>query len=217
MTTSPEYVPSPRKRGTRTRDRRSALIVILGGLIGTVLLALSLTGTLSAFTAAITNTTDTVSTGSLVMQETDGTNTCTSSSSSTNSANCATINKYTGNTLMPGGSATKTVTLSNQGSITPATFTLTPATCSQSGSVSGITPASDFCAQVTLKIYAAATATGPTSYNGTLAAFTTPLSLTALAPAGSQAYTFVVSLPAGLGNSYMGLTASQQLTWTFSS
>ncbi|MBM7773094.1 hypothetical protein JOD54_003298 [Actinokineospora baliensis] len=209
--------PTPRAARRRARDRRTALIVVLGGLIGTTLLTLSLTGTLSAFTAAITNTTDTVSTGSLIMQETDGSNTCTSNSSSTNSANCATINKYTGNTLLPGGSATKTVTLSNQGTITPATFTLTPGTCSQSGSVSGITPASDFCAQVTLKIYTAATATGPTIYNGLLSAFTTPLSLTALAPAGSQPYTFVVSLPSGLGNSYMGLTASQALTWTFSS
>ncbi|PPK62571.1 hypothetical protein V5P93_002039 [Actinokineospora auranticolor] len=201
----------------RLSDRKSALLVIAGGLVGTTLLALALTGTLSAFTAAITNTTDTLSTGSLILRETDGSNTCTSTSSSTNAANCATINKYSGSTLLPGGSATKTVTLANDGTITPATFTLTPGTCSQSGSVSGITPASDFCSQVTLKIYAAATATGPTSYNGTLAAFTTPISLTALAPSATQQYTFVVSLPSSLGNSYMGLTASQPLTWTFSS
>ncbi|WP_026425966.1 hypothetical protein [Actinokineospora inagensis] len=206
-----------RRRRDRSRNRTSALLVLAGGLVGTTLLALALTGTLSAFTAAITNTTDTVSTGSLIMQESDGSNTCTSNSSSTNSANCATINKYSGSTLLPGGSATKTVTLTNNGTITPATFTLTPGSCSQSGSVSGITPASDFCAQVTLKLYAAATATGSPIYNGALSAFTTPLSLTALGPSSNQPYTFVVSLPSSLGNSYMGLTASQALTWTFSS
>ncbi len=191
--------------------------MLAGGLVGTTLLALALTGSLSAFTAAITNTTDTVATGSLVLRETDGTNTCTSTSSSTNAANCATINKYSGSTLLPGGSATKTVTLANDGTITPATFTLTPGSCSQSGSVSGITPASDFCAQVTLKIYAAATATGSPIYNGTLSAFSSPVTLSALAPSSTQPYTFVVSLPSSLGNSYMGLTASQPLTWTFSS
>ncbi|GAA3885388.1 hypothetical protein GCM10022243_57780 [Saccharothrix violaceirubra] len=202
---------------SRRSRRRFAFVAVLSGLAGSVLLALSLTGTLAAFTAAITNSTDTVSTGSLIMRETDGSNTCTSNSSSTNSATCATINKYTGSVLAPGGSATKTVTLANDGTGTPATFTLTPGTCSQSGSVSGITPANDFCTQVTLKVYVGATATGSPIYNGTLAAFTTPLSLTPLAASATQPYTFQVSLPSSLGNSYQGLTASQALTWTFSS
>ncbi|MEU5694509.1 hypothetical protein [Actinosynnema sp. NPDC020468] len=203
--------------GRQQPRRKFAVLAVMGGLVGSALLALSLTGTLSAFTAAITNSTDTVTTGSLILRETDGTNTCISTSSATNSATCATINKYTGTTLVPGGSATKTVTLANDGTATPATFTLTPGTCSQSGSVSGITPATDFCAQVTLKLYAAATATGTPIYNGTLAAFTSAQTLTPLAPSTTQAYTFVVSLPASLGNTYQGLTASQPLTWTFSS
>ncbi|WP_285503109.1 hypothetical protein [Actinokineospora sp. NBRC 105648] len=201
----------------RRKNRRFAALAIVGGVVGSTLLTLSLTGTLSAFTAAITNTTDTVTTGSLVLRETDGTNTCISTSSATNSANCATINKYTGTTLVPGGTATKTVTLANDGTVTPATFTLTPGTCTQSGSVSGITPATDFCTQINLKIYAAATATGTPIYNGSLSGFTAALPLTPLAPAATQAYTFVVSVPSSLGNTYMGLTASQPLTWTFSS
>jgi hypothetical protein len=80
-----------------------------------------------------------------------------------------------------------------------------------------VTTQSDFCAQVTLKVYAAATATGTPIYNGTLSAFTSALSLTPLAGAGSQAYTFVVTLAAGLGNGYQGLTASQPLVWAFAS
>jgi hypothetical protein len=199
------------------RPRRLAGPAILaGGIIGSVVLALSLTGTLSAFTASIANSVNTTTVGTLVMKEVSGANTCTSTDSTTNAATCATINKYGGQTLLPGGSSTTTVTITNQGTATPTSFTLTPGTCAQTGGVAGITPATDFCTQVSLKIYAAATATGSPIFTGTLASLTAQ-TLTALAPAAAQPYTFVVSTPGTLGNSYQGLSAAQTLTWAFSS
>ncbi|GAB3499495.1 hypothetical protein [Flexivirga lutea] len=195
--------------------------VVVAGVLGTTALALTTTGTLSAFAASIQNTVNTTTTGSLVLQEqnSDGSVTCLSTDgNTTNAATCSTINKYGGQSLAPGGSTTTTVKLTNQGSVTPKTFTMTPGNCTQSGAPQGVPAATDFCSKVNLNVYAAATATGTPIYTGSLDTFTTtPQTLTALAPKASQAYTFVVSMPANLGNGHQGLTASQPMTWAMSS
>ena len=78
----------------------------IGSLVAVVLLALGVGGSLSAWTASITNTTDTAGTGSLVMEEDGpgGTPVCLSNDST---ATCTTINKYGGNlSMVPGQTVT---------------------------------------------------------------------------------------------------------------
>lgn len=207
---------------SRLSNAPIAPTVAIAGVLGTGALALATTGTLSAFAASIQNSVNTTTTGSLVLQEqnSDGSITCLSTDgNTTNAATCATINKYGGQSLSPGGSSTTTVNLTNQGTVAPKTFTLTAANCTQSGAPpQGVPAPTDFCSKVSLNVYAAATATGTPIYTGSLDNFTTaPQTLTPLAPKATQAYTFVVSLPASLGNGYQGLTASQPMTWAMSS
>lgn len=201
-----------------TKRRRLAPAVVAAGALGTAVLALSMTGTLSAFTAAITNSVNTTGLGTLTMQETSGAITCNSTDgNSTNTATCATINKYGGQTLVPGGSSTTTVSIKNTGTATPTTFTLTPGACTQSGTApAGVTAATDLCSQVTVKLYAAATATGTPIYSGSLTGWANAAqSLTTLAGNAAQAYTFVVSTPSSLGNTYQNQSVSQPLVWQF--
>ena len=205
----------------RTRMSKPSFVptVIAAGAIGTAALALATTGTLSAFAASIENSVNTTKTANLVLQETnsDGSVTCTSSDSATNAATCATINKYGGQTITPGGSSTTTVKMTNLGTIAPSTFALTAGACTQSGAPASGTAATDLCSKLTLNVYAAATATGTPIYSGSLSGFTNPVNLTPLAANATQAYTFVISVPSTLDNTYQGLTASQPLTWTMSS
>jgi len=211
-------------------NRRFVPAVLLAGAAGTAALSMSVTGTLSAFTAAITDSANTTSMGTLVLQEKNsaGTVTCLSTdgaSNTNNAATCSTINTYGGGTLANGGgtlanggSSSVTVNMTNLGTGTPTAFTLSAGTCTQSGSApTSVTTATDLCSQLTVKVYA--NTTGTPVFNGTLTAFNAAgaQSLTALAPSATQAYTVVVAAPSSLSNGYMGLTASQPLTWTLSS
>lgn len=200
------------------RNRRSPFIV-LAGAVGTALLGMSMTGTLSAFTASIQNTVNDLTTGTLVMQEANasGSVTCTSSDGTNNAVVCKDINKYGGQSLTPGQSTTTTVSIANVGTATPAAFTLTPATCTSSAasktvSINGVT-AGNLCDEIQLVVKEG----GATKYSGTLSAFNSALSLTPVAAGQSQSYSFTVTLPSNAGNSYQGLMASQPMTWTFSS
>lgn len=203
---------------------RFALYTVIAGAVASLVLALGVSPTIAAFTASIQNSTNTVGTGFLSMQETSGSFTCNSTdggSISTNSATCATINKYggTATALAPGGSQTTSVTIKNTGNITANAFTLTPGACTQSNLGTPNGTATDLCSQITLLVKSGAN----TIYSGTLAAFTAPVNLVT-APGGSTVaagasvvYTFQVTLPASAGNTYQGLQVSQPLTWSFSS
>lgn len=222
--------PDPKKSRLPVRSvrRRFAPVALLAAVGATAALALSTTGTLSAFTAQITNGANAVSNGTLVMSETgqkaDGTSTtCTSTDSTTvaiNSATCTTINKFGYVTnLVPGGTSLASVSISNTGTANAATFTLTPGVCSQSGNVTG--SAIDLCSKMTVKVdkVVGGTTTNVIPAGTTLAGANTggALSLGAVAANGAQVYTFnvAVTLPAGLGNTYQGLTATQPLVWLF--
>jgi len=208
----PASEPAPKRR-------RRIPALLAAGAAGSLLMAMSMTGTLSAFVASIQNSVNTTSAGTLTMRETDSTGaiTCDSTEGADNAAVCEEINKYGGATLLPGGTgSTTTVKITNTGTVTPSSFTLTGGACTQGGSApTGITAATDFCSKVNVKVYAAATATGTPIYDGTAAAFTTPISLTPLAKDASQDYTFVVAIDSSAGNTYQGLTAEQALTWKF--
>lgn len=204
------------------RRRRFALITVLAGAIGSAVLALTLTGTLSAFTASITNSTNTTNQGTLVLTETgpDGTTTCVSSGGTLNAVTCGTINKYGGATLVPTAttpaSSTTTVTMANTGTVAGSTFTLQGGTCSQTGTPLFGAPAASLCTKMNVAVYVGTGTGGTKLYDGLMSAFPASISLTGLAPAASQAYTFVVTAPTSLDNTYQGLGVSQPLVWTLS-
>ena len=209
----------------KARRRRFAPLAVVAGVGATAALALSMTGTLSAFTAQITNSANTVTDGTLVMSETQtvGANTTTCNSTDTNSvavnsATCTTINKFGGVTnLVPGGTSSATIAIANTGTATASSFTLTPGTCVQTGNVTG--SATDLCSKVTIKLdkVVGGTTTNVIPAGTTLAAANTngAYSINAMAPAASVTFNFTVTLPAGLGNTYQGLTATQPLVWLF--
>jgi hypothetical protein len=222
--------PQATHRSTRRRFAPAALVA---GVAASAVLALSMTGTLAAFTASITNSNDTAASGTLVMQEqnSDASVTCLSTDGAGNGINgnaatCASINKYGGSTsLVPGSVSTTTVRITNKGTISANTFTLTPAACVQSnntaaGNTAG--SASDFCSKLSVAVSeqvgsSAATTVVPTK---TLTAFGTgtPVNLAKpVAPGATVTYVFTVTFDSTAGNTYQGLSASQPLTWSFTS
>lgn len=198
--------------------------VLAVGLLASLLLASSLTGTLSAFTAAITNDQNTVSSGSLVMREQNSNASVTCSSTvagsevTTNSATCTSINSFGGATLKPGSSSSAVdITVANVGTLAASAFTLTPGACtvSKTGPYSG--GATDLCSKLRLTVRSGSS----TVFSGTLAAFSSgspSLTMPAAPAAGvSVPFSFVVAFDDVDQNSYQGLTASVPLTWTFTS
>ena len=153
-----------------------------------MLLASSMNGSLAAFTASITNT---AGSGTVIMQEANGGIICNSTDAtggvSSNSATCATINKYGGNLAMvPNQTVTTSITIKNTGTAPAATFTLNPGVCAQAtnGSVNGT--ALDFCTKVNVKITVGGAT--PAVYTGTAAALTAPIALAApVAPGATVA------------------------------
>lgn len=199
----------------RPARRRFAPIALLAGAAGVVMLSLSMTNTLSAFTAGIQNTVDTAGSGTLAMQETnsDGSVICNSSLSTT--ATCATINKYGGNlALVPGAAAqTTTVKIKNTGTVTATTFTLTPGACTSSAQTGVTAGAGNLCSKINLVVKANST----TVYSGTAAAFTLAQTLSSVPAGTTVTFTFDVSLDTTADNTFQGLQISQPLTWAFTS
>lgn len=202
---------------------RFAPIVIVTGVLAAAVLSVTMSGTLSGFTASINNTTNTAATGALVMQETNAgaTVTCTSTdggSVSTNSSTCSTINKFGGlTTMVPGQAVTTTVAIKNIGTAAANTFTITPAACTQSASGAQNGTAVDLCAKMNLVL--TNTTTSQVVYSGALSALgVAPITITTPPIAGaSNTFTFAVTLAPTAGNTYQGLQASVPLTWTFAS
>ncbi len=215
--------PSPSARAPR---RRFTLVALLTGMLGVVVLALSMNSSLAAFTASITNSVNTAAMGTLIMEEKNaaGTVTClstdgTGNNVATNAATCATINKYGGSTTMvPGQTVSTTVTIKNVGTASATGFTLAPGTCTQSGAVTG--SATDLCAKLGVVISQTVGSTTSTvsPASSTLASLAAGGALTLsapVAPNASVSFTFAVTLAAASGNTYQGLAASQPLVWTF--
>lgn len=215
----------PTPQPAPSRRRRLSLPVLLAGGVASLILALGLSPTISAFTAQIKNTVDTAGTGTLIMQETnaDGSVVCTSTdggSVSTNTATCATINKYGGTlTMVPGQTVSTDVKIKNTGTADASAFTLTPGTCSQSANGTPNGSATNLCSTMTLVVTSGST----TVYSGTLQGFSsavnllTALGLTSIPSGTTVPFTFAVTVPSTAGNNYAGLQVSQPLTWDFSS
>jgi hypothetical protein len=203
---------------TSSKKRKLSLPLVLAGGVSSLVLALGMSPTFSAFTAQITNDTNNTSAGTLVMEESTvpATVTCKSTDGgnvTSNAATCSTINKYGGTNLAPGGIATTTVVIKNSGNLTPASFSLTPLGCTQTGTVAG--SALDICAQMTLVLKQ----DGIQKYTGPLSTFgPAAISLTPVAPTLTSTFTFQITFGVStLGNTYQGLTANQSLIWKFQS
>ena len=225
MSAPTNHSPTPRRALPR---RRLTPLALLTGVVGAVILGFSMNSSLAAFTAQIVNTINTAAEGTLIMTETGpapGNTVCTSNSGTngnvgTNSANCATINKYGGSTtLVPGQTTNVTVTITNSGTAPAATFTLAPGTCTQTGTVTG--SATDLCTQmgivITQTVGGTTTTVSPAASTLTSIAGTTMQLTNPVAAGASATFNFRVTLPVGSGNSYQGLQANQTLTWTFTS
>jgi len=206
----------------RRPRRRAALPALIAGGVSSILLAFSMTPTFSAVTAQIVNSVDTAGTGSLTMQESDGTSTCNSTDSgsiSTNSATCSSINKYGGKLDMtPGSSVTTNITIKDTGTVAATSFTLLGGACAQSANGSTGGTATDLCAKYNIVIKSGST----TVYTGTAAALDgKTLDLLALLGKSSVAagetvpFAITATLDSSAGNAYQGLKISQPLTWTF--
>ena len=203
---------------TSSKKRKLSLPLVLAGGVSSLVLALGMSPTFSAFTAQITNDTNNASAGTLIMEESTTvgsvTTTCKSTDGGsviTNAATCSTINKYGGANLAPGGTATTTVVIKNSGNLTPASFSLTPAGCTQTGTIAG--SAADICTKMTLVLKQDSTQI----YSGTLLAFAPAAkTLTTVAPGATSTFTFQITFgDISLGNTYQGLTANQSLVWKF--
>jgi len=204
--------------------------------IGSVLIAGSSVAVISGFTASITNSVNTVGSGSLIMTETSGAFTCVSSGSvvTSNTATCSTINKYGGSTsAVPGTAISTTVTIADSGSLAANTFTLTAGSCTQSNNGSFNGTDASFCGKVDVTIQesgktacvfpASATTACPATPTsaGTLASLAgSSPALTPSTVAAGASRTFVITVMldgAAATNADQGLLASQPLTWAFSS
>ena len=135
--------------------KRLSLLAVGTGLVGSLVLVSSMSTTLSAFTASITNDTNTLGVGSLVMrQRDDAGNECRSSSSDgptggSNAATCSTINTFGGSVIGPGDTVDRTITIDNVGVTTAREFTLTPGECTVTGGDEGD---NRLCDQLTISI-----------------------------------------------------------------
>lgn len=214
--------------------RRFAPLVLLAGVAAAVVMALSMTNTLSAFVATITNSNDTAAAGTVVLQETNATGSVTCNSIdnttiSTDSATCATINKYGGSTTMvpsntAGGPGTAGVTtlvnFRNTGTAPASSFQIAFQPCVQgtNGTLNG--SATDYCSKLRVNVTSGSTVIVPNQTAAELAGKSFPITGAAIPAANGAStvpMTFTVYLDSTAGNTYQGLSASQPIVWTLAS
>jgi hypothetical protein len=206
-----------------SKKRKLSLPLIVAGGVSSLVLALGMSPTFSAFSASIQNTVNTAGSGALIMQESDGTATCNSTdlgSVSTNSAVCATINKYGGNVAMvPGQAVVTNITIKNTGSVAATSFSLTPGACGQSNNGLANGTALDLCTKMNVVIKSGTTpvftGTAATLASGGVIDINLKLAQASVAAGGSVPLTFTVTLDTSAGNTYQGLKVSQPMTWAF--
>lgn len=202
------------------KKQRLGLLAI-GGLMSAVL-AFSLTPTFAGIVASIKNSVNTAATGTLVMKETSGNQNCLSTSSTSNTATCAGINKYGGTAtpLVPGGAGnTTSITIANDGTVDATSFAVKAEACTQSNSGTTSGNATNLCEKVNVTIKSGAT----TIFSGTAKQFADAGSIDILAKLGKQnvakgtnvPLTINAALDSSADATYQGLQISQPILWTF--
>jgi len=220
--------------------RRFSPLLWMASLAAIAVLALGITGTLSQFTASITNTNNEVETAgpeafgfseSLVVDGAPQTPECAVASAG-DSVNCDTINKNgavgsPATPIAPGGVRATTVRLANTAtgpSGLAGDLSLSVEPCTQDPQVGLANPANndvaagDLCAATQVTVACDSNpefSVGPVS----LTAFATGSPYTiaaAVSPDGFVNCTFTTTLPAtATAVNLQGITTSQPMTWTF--
>jgi len=208
------------------KKRSISLPLVLYGCISSLVLALSMTPTLGAFSASISGDANSAGTGTIVMQEMDtsGTIICLSTDDggvSMNAASCPGINRYGGSVGMrPGDSAVVVASIRNVGTVAAAAFSLTPGACVQAATAPSSGSATDFCSKIAVSI----TSGSSTIFGGTAATLggvgtidvLSRLGLARVQPGLQTTFTVTTTMDPTVDNSYQGLRVSQPMTWTFS-
>jgi hypothetical protein len=219
---------------TQRRRRRS---VVLAGLLGTAVFAVTAGLSLGGFSAGITNPNNNFSSGTVVLKEAAGATTCFSTGAGTtvnaaNTAACTTIDDFGGPINQGPGSAvqTQTLNLSNVGTINGATFTVAPSACT-SGAAANTAPyiGTDlaFCGKVDVTIEndtgtpkcvypVLAVACPALSSANTLTGLggAGTLSLGALAAGATDTLVVKTQIDSSVNNADQGLSATVPFTWT---
>jgi hypothetical protein len=215
-----------------------ALTVTASGLLAT-----GVVGSLSGFSASITNSSSQFSAGTVVLSENQSSTTCLSTGSGSGSGS-TTVSSANANTTCPislfgsitnasqGTSTTASVTVENLGTINASALDLTPSSCTASAN-SATSPysgadTSGFCGLVDVTIYngskcvypAGAGACPALAHTYTLATLAAAGALTGigsssggLSAGASQTFTFSLELDSTATNADQGLTASEPLVW----
>ena len=216
---------------TTSKKRKLSLPLIVAGGVSSLVLALGMSPTFSAFTASILNPINTAGSGTLIMTETDaGTLVCNSAdatSLATNSASCA-KDLYGANLAMvPGQTVNTVVNIRNTGTVDAKSFSLAAPACTQSANGNTATTPTDMCAKI--KVVITGGATNKEIFNGTAASLATTTAVTAIdvnskltvssivAQAAATQFNVAVTLDGTVSNAYQGLKVSQPITWTFQS
>lgn len=200
---------------TVTGRQRVNFVVIAAGVVAAVVLALTFSGTLSAFTQAFLHPTNTVSSKSISIQETDSSGTASTSCTTTSPGvtSCTNPDLYGNQVLKPGEtSSTQTISFKNTGTAAPTSFSVKGGTCTTNPS-SGAA----LCNQLVVYM----------TWRGAdfLSDGTTPNALAANSqtipnpPAAGERFelTVKVKLPSNATDDTSGVTLTQPLTFTFSS
>ncbi|MFL6025085.1 MAG: hypothetical protein ACJ72O_17215 [Marmoricola sp.] len=213
---------------TATKKPRRAAALWGSGAIAAVVLVLGVNGTLSSWTSAlITNDNNSAGATSsyLALVETDGANTCDTTTSPNNTiAACSSINKYGGtSTMSPGDSEVVAVTFTNPGTADGNTFSYAPGACTPTNGTGGINLCTDgdltvavACSTgITYNAGNAIAALGQSGTPGTLVS----KSWTAAPALGSASATavtcrFTTTLDASAPPVDAGSQVAQPITWT---
>jgi hypothetical protein len=213
----------------RRTERRRTVALWTGGLVAAVVLVLGVSGTLSSWTSALITNTDNSAGATatyLALVETDGTNTCDTTTHANNTdASCSQINKYGGNTSMsPGDSEIVDVTFTNPGTGDGNTFSYAPGSCTPTNGGGGVNLCTDGDLTVAISCSTGATYSAGSVIAALSQTAAAPGSLTsktwtsspALAGASASAVTcrFTTTLVASASPADAGSQVTQPITWT---
>jgi len=217
-------------------------VVVLATLMASVAVvaAVGVGSAEGGFTATINNSSNSLGSGTLVLQEAPGgsTSTCLSTSTdeiSSDSNTCGSgFNLFGGlSNAEEGTTSTATVAVENVGTLGTSTLTLTPASCTATANTA-TSPyygedTTGFCGEVEVTVAETAGSTTtcvyPTEASGTAcpalsSSYTlqglgssSALSLGSLASNATDTFTFTIGLSSGATNADQGLAATVPLTW----
>jgi hypothetical protein len=202
---------------TTSKKRKASLPLIIAGGVSSLVLALGMSPTFSAFTASIQNSVNTAGAGTLTMHEATTTGPVATCDSGMGAATCSTINKFGGNlNMFPGQIVTTGITITNTGSVPATSFSLAPSTTCTASDVPAATVhgTGNPCTLMTVVITSGVTPV----YSGTLAGLASGGTINLAAPVAAGTvvpFTFVVTLPSSADNTMQGRQAAMTLTWAF--